>query len=101
MLQLQALQRMCIENHEAITAAVRGDHMGYKMRGIIEMAPLMEEIKTSADERGERAGRTGTGGVAGGAAFPGDSQGSQAAEGAAGKQCRDEDGGALKGAGGH
>ena len=41
--QLQQIQLMCKENHEEITAAVRGDRNGYKMRGIMELMPMFEE----------------------------------------------------------
>ena len=45
--QLQQIQRMCKEQHESITEAVRKDHNGYKMRGVIEMAPLFEEASNT------------------------------------------------------
>eukprot|EP00930_Biecheleria_cincta_P016499 TRINITY_DN13399_c0_g1_i1.p1 TRINITY_DN13399_c0_g1~~TRINITY_DN13399_c0_g1_i1.p1 ORF type:complete len:519 (-),score=115.10 TRINITY_DN13399_c0_g1_i1:160-1716(-) len=35
--QLEALKKMIEENHEAITAAVRADHRGPKIRGIAEL----------------------------------------------------------------
>jgi len=55
--QLQAIQRLVKENHEEITAAVRADHGGPKMRGIADLGPhiaateaLQNLDKWTADE---------------------------------------------------
>mmetsp|Transcript_102648 Transcript_102648/g.162200 ORF Transcript_102648/g.162200 Transcript_102648/m.162200 type:complete len:522 (-) Transcript_102648:102-1667(-) len=39
--QLLAMQKMISENHEAITAAVRADHGGPKLRGVGEVSPFL------------------------------------------------------------
>jgi aldehyde dehydrogenase (NAD+) len=40
--QLRAFMLMCQENHEEITAAVRADHGGFKMRGVMELVMFKE-----------------------------------------------------------
>jgi aldehyde dehydrogenase (NAD+) len=40
--QLKAFMLMCQEKHEEITAAVRADHGGFKMRGIMELVMFKE-----------------------------------------------------------
>ena len=47
--QLRAVKRMFSECHEEITAAVRADLGGYKMRGLIEMTAYMEADETLAN----------------------------------------------------